>query len=233
MAKKTHVTLSPIENVFPAWDGLTPDERQFVRSNFTAHTFKRNETVYSEGDVPSQMMLLADGKLKVYKEGVGNRTQIIRILKPGNTFGYRAIIANGSYNTNVMAIEPSVVYMLRTDIFLSILQHNNALCYYYLRDLADDLGHSDSRTVNLTQKHIRGRLAETLLLLKNDYGLEENNATINIYLSREDLANYSNMTTSNAIRTLGDFAEEHLIALDGKKIKIIDEEKLLKVSKSG
>jgi CRP-like cAMP-binding protein len=123
--------------------------------------------------------------------------------------------------------------MLRSDIFLSILQHNNAFCYYYLQDMAADLGDSDSRTVSLTQKHIRGRLAEALLFLKNNYGLEEDNATINIYLSREDMANLSNMTTSNTIRTLANFVSEHLIAMDGKKIKIIDEEKLLKISKLG
>ena len=92
---------------------------------------------------------------------------------------------------------------------------------------------SDERTVNLTQKHIRGRLAESLLFLKETYGLEEDESTLSIYLSREDLANLSNMTTSNAIRTLSNFATEKLITIDGRKIKIIDEEKLKKISKIG
>jgi len=233
MAKRTEVRLTPIETIFPAWEGLTPDERQFVRSRFTVHSFNKNDTVHSEGDVPSQMMLLAEGKLKVYKEGIGNRMQIIRLLKPGDTFGYRAIIARDNYNTNVMAVEQSVVYMLAADVFLSILQHNNAFCYYYLQDLAEDLGNSDRRVVSLTQKHIRGRLAEALLVARQIYGVEDDGKTLNICLSREDLANLSNMTTSNAIRTLANFVIEGLIAVEGKKIKITDEEKLLKVSKSG
>ena len=65
------------------------------------------------------------------------------------------------------------------------------------------------------------------------YGLEEDGATLSIYLSREDLANMSNMTTSNAIRTLSAFAQEKIIAIDGKKIKIIDGESLEKISKIG
>ena len=89
------------------------------------------------------------------------------------------------------------------------------------------------RTVNLTQKHIRGRLAESLLFLKDSYGLEEDGATLSIYLSREDLANLSNMTTSNAIRTLSTFVAERIIAIDGRKIKLIDEDKLKKISKMG
>ena len=101
------------------------------------------------------------------------------------------------------------------------------------RSLATDLAASDARTVNLTQKHIRGRLAEALLMLQKSYGMEEDGATISIYLSREDLANLSNMTTSNAIRTLSNFVNEHVIAMDGRKLKIIDEEQLVRISKMG
>ena len=130
-------------------------------------------------------------------------------------------------------MEPSNVYMIKADIFLSILKHNNAFCYRFLEELATDLGMSDERTVNLTQKHIRGRLAEALLMLKKNYGVEEDGATISIYLSREDLANLSNMTTSNAIRTLSTFVNEKVLAVDGRKLKIIDEKRLIRISKMG
>jgi len=233
MAKKQNSDLIPIEDVLTVWDVLTPDERQFVRHNYTTHSFKKNELIHCEGEVPTHMMILASGKVKVYKEGVGSRTQIIRMLKPGEHFGYRAIVANQTYNTNVAAFEDSVVYMLKAEIFISILKNNNAFCYRFLEEIASDLGASDARTVNLTQKHIRGRLAEALLLLKKNYGMEEDGATIGIYLSREDLANLSNMTTSNAIRTLSNFVTEHIIAMDGRKLKIIDEERLVKISKMG
>ncbi len=99
--------------------------------------------------------------------------------------------------------------------------------------MSKDLAISESRTVNLTQKHIRGRLAESLLTLRQTYGLDEDGATIAMYMAREDLANMSNMTTSNAIRTLSQFAGEGLIAIDGRKIKILDEEELMRISRLG
>jgi CRP-like cAMP-binding protein len=57
--------------------------------------------------------------------------------------------------------------------------------------------------------------------------------TLNILLSREDLANLSNMTTSNAIRTLSTFAAERVISVDGRKIRLLDENKLTKISALG
>ena len=222
-----------VEDISTFWDVLTHDERQYVKNNFKLHFFQKNQIIHNEGDQPTHMMLLATGKVKVYKKIVGSRIQIIRMLKPGEHFGYRAIIASQPYNTNVAAIEDSAVYMCKADFFISMLRHNNAFCYRFLEEIASDLGASDARSIHLTQKHIRGRLAEAILQLKKSYGFEEDAATINIHLSREDLASLSNMTTSNAIRTLSNFVNERLIAIDGRKLKIINEEALVKTSKMG
>jgi CRP-like cAMP-binding protein len=76
-------------------------------------------------------------------------------------------------------------------------------------------------------------LAESLIFLRETYGLEDDNHTIKVYLSREDLANLSNMTTSNAIRTLSAFASEGVLELDGRRIKIMDAFKLERISDLG
>ena len=189
--------------------------------------------IYCEGDIPSDMMCLLKGKVKIYKDGVGGRSQIIRMIRPIQYFAYRAGFAQEPYLTNASAFEASTVCVIPMEIVEELIYANPDLAMFFIRQLSKDLGVADERTVNLTQKHIRGRLAESLVFLRDNYGLEEDGATISIYLSREDLANLSNMTTSNAIRTLSMFASEHIIAMDGRKIKIIDEERLRKVSRRG
>jgi CRP/FNR family transcriptional regulator, polysaccharide utilization system transcription regulator len=87
--------------------------------------------------------------------------------------------------------------------------------------------------VNLTQKHIRGRLAESLVFLINTYGFEDDDRTIRVYLSRDDLASLSNMTASNAIRTLTQFSEEGIISTEGRKLKILNRIKLEHISEIG
>jgi len=222
-----------LENLEEIWNVLNQDEREYLRSNFIVQQFKKNEIIHYEGDKPTHMMCLIQGKIKIYKEGVGGRNQIVRIMQPISYFAYRAIFVDGNYNTSACAFEASTVILIPKDILLKLIHQNNDLAYFFIRALAFDLGISDARQVNLTQKHIRGRLAESLIFMRDNYGLEEDGATVNVYLSREDLANLSNMTTSNAIRTLSMFVSERVIALDGRRIKIIDEEKLLKISRLG
>jgi CRP-like cAMP-binding protein len=219
-------------NLKEVWRLLSTEERELLRENAVIQHYKRNQQIYAEGEEPTHMMCLLKGKVKIYKEGVGGRSQIIRMIRPIQYFAYRAYFAREHYLTDAAAFEPSVVCLIPMTIVRKIMKDNYQVGMFFVRQLSVDLGIADERTVNLTQKHIRGRLAESLVFLIDSYGLENDN-TVNIYLAREDLANLSNMTTSNAIRTLSTFVSEKIIALDGRKIKILDEEKLRKISKLG
>jgi CRP-like cAMP-binding protein len=102
-----------------------------------------------------------------------------------------------------------------------------------MKIIVDELGFTNSRIISLTQKHVRGRLAESLLILRDIYGLESDGKTIQVIMSREDFASMSNMTTSNAIRTLSDMAHEGIIELNGRKVRIIDTACLEHISELG
>jgi CRP-like cAMP-binding protein len=214
------------------WRLLNEQERKLLRKNAFIQHFKKNQRIYSDGDVPKDLMCLLKGKVKIYRAGVGDRRQIIRVIRPIQYFAYRAYFAEEDYQTIATAFEASTVCMVPMLLVEDLLRNNFKLCQFFIKQLSIDLGFAEERTVNLTQKHIRGRLAESLIFLIDSYGLEEDK-TINIYLARKDLANLSNMTTSNAIRTLSNFVAEKIIVLDGRKIKILDEEKLRKISKLG
>ena len=215
------------------WRILTAKEREMLRENATIQYFKRNEMIYCEGDEAKNLMCLLEGKVKISKRGVGGRNQIVRMIKPVNHFAYRAYFAQEPYLTNAAAFEPSKVCIIPMAVVESLIKTNANLALYFIHQLSVDLGIADVRIVNLTQKHIRGRLADSLLFLKDSYGLEEDEATLSIYLTREELANLSNMSVSNAIRTLTTFVAEHIISINGRKLKIIDEVRLRKISKMG
>ncbi len=233
MVKKDISKEEALAKISDLCNPLNDEQRNLLNKHLTIRTFKKNEPIYSEGEQPIHLMCLLSGKVKIFKNGVGNRNQIIRVIKPVEYFAYRAYFANQTFVTAAAAFETSTIGMIPMNTIAELVSQNNNLAWFFIKQLSIDLGISDERTVNLTQKHIRGRLAESILFLKESYGLEEDKCTLSIYLSREDLANLSNMTTSNAIRTLSNFATEKIIAIDGRKIKIIDEEKLEKISRIG
>ncbi|MCM1291512.1 MAG: Crp/Fnr family transcriptional regulator [Prevotella sp.] len=215
------------------WNALTSEQKRIVTDNFTIHNFKKNQIIYAEKEEPEFLWCLLKGKVKMHKKGIGDKIQILRLYRPVQYFGYRAYFAQEPYVSSASAFEASVLGSIPMDIVNNLIHANNNLAMFFIHELACNLGGSDTKIVNLTQKHIRGRLAEALLLLADNYGLEDDDATLKIYMSREDLANLSNMTTSNAIRTLTSFVNEKLLIVDGRRIKILNSNQLRKISKFG
>ena len=233
MLRKSNLEQVISEDLAELWNALRPDEKRLITDNLNYEKFKKNQIIYAENDQPEYLFCLIEGKVKMYKSGIGDRVQILRLYRPVQYFGYRAYFAGEPYVSSVAAFEPSVLGVLPMKLVDEIIHKNNDVAMFFIHDLSRNLGGSDTKIINLTQKHIRGRLAESLLLLADNYGYEDDEMTLKIYMSREDLANLSNMTTSNAIRTLSSFVTDKLILVDGRRIKIINEQGLRKISKFG
>lgn len=222
-----------LENKESIFNVLNDAQKEILNNHHICTNYKKGEIIYKEGDRPSGLICLSKGKVKVIKEGVGGREQIVRMTKPIGFIGYRALFAGNHYISSAVAIEDSQICMIERDALFEVIRQNGDLALAMLKAMAIELGLSNERTVTLTQKHIRGRLAESLLFLADTFGYEDDNQTIKVYLSREDIANLSNMTTSNAIRTLSSFAHEKVISLDGRKIKILELDQLRRISSLG
>ena len=221
------------EDMSEIWSILDNDEKHHIINAFEIHEYKKNQRIYAEGEEPEYLYCLLQGKVKKFKDGVGGRVQILRLIRSVQYFGYRAYFARERYNSSAAAFEASVVGTLPMTLVEDMINKNIKLAWFFIHELSRNLGGADTKIVNLTQKHIRGRLAEALIVLRDHYGFDDDNMTLRIYMAREDLANLSNMTTSNAIRTLSGFVTDKLITVDGRKISILNEPELRKISKYG
>ena len=124
MVKKQVLTdTKELENLVEIWQVLTPDEQEYLKANFMVQHFKKNEIIHCEGDRPTHIMSLVHGKVKIYKEGVGGRNQILRIMQPVSYFAYRAILADGNYNASACAFESSTVIFIPKEVILKLLHH--------------------------------------------------------------------------------------------------------------
>lgn len=222
-----------LENPKSMFYVLTPEEKAKIKGQCKIRKYRRNELIFREGDEPSGFVMLINGKVKVFKEGVGGREQIIRMTKGMGVLGYRAVFAGENHIASAVTLEESLVANISLNYIFNYAVKNSDFSLMIIRKLAKELGFSNTRTVALTQKHIRGRLAESLILLSQKYGFENDGITLKLYISREDIANLSNMTTSNAIRTLSTFANEKMISIDGRKIQILDLASLDRISRIG
>jgi CRP/FNR family transcriptional regulator len=209
---------------------LNQEELESLDLHKSCILYKKGQTLYYEGTRPMGLFCLNSGKVKVYKITSDGKEQILNLAKAGDFIGYRALISEEFYAASATVIEEGAICYIPKADFLKILNGNPKFFRKMMQKLCDDLGILEQKLVTIAQKSVRERLAATMLMLKESYGMEgEGQSTlIDIALSREDLANIIGTATETVIRLLSEFKNQELISLQGKKIKVIDPKGLIK-----
>jgi CRP/FNR family transcriptional regulator, polysaccharide utilization system transcription regulator len=184
--------------------------------------YKKGQIIFQEGNHPNGVFEVHSGKVKIFKLGSNAREQIIELAKPGHVMGYQSLISGDLYNVSASALEDSVICFFPKATFMAMIEKNGSLMMRMMKLMSRDLSVAEYKMVEIVQKPVRDRLAEALLIFKDIYGLAADGQTLNVALTREDIANYIGTTTETAIRLLSEFKSEKLIALDKRKIKILN-----------
>jgi CRP-like cAMP-binding protein len=205
------------------------DRMEFISSSKICSSYKKNETIFKEHGYASGVYCINKGKIKITMLGDEGKEQILRLAKPGDIIGYKALLSGETYSASAITLEDCNVCFIPKEIFLQILQKDASLSFEVMKLLSDELRKAEEKITHLAQKPVRERMAETILFLKETYGIDAEN-NINVSLSRDDIANLVGTATETAIRLLSEFNKDNLIELSGKKIKILNISKLAKTA---
>ncbi len=222
-----------VENAADFWQILSNEQRAILDSAKEVLYLEKGEAVFRQGELPQQLFYVHAGTVKVSRMGGAGKYQILRFIAQGDVFGYGAALADEPYVVSTEAFEDSEIWAIPLSCVRHTLLHSADVIHYVLRRLAHELGTSDCRMVSLTQGHLRGRMAETLLFLHRTNRTERGQLDVLAHLTRRELAALSNMSTANAIRTLAQLAEEGLIAVEGRHIRLLDVHRLQFVALQG
>jgi len=192
--------------------------------------YKKGETIFKEGTRPYGVYCLNRGKVKLVKTGDDGKVHILRLVRPGDPLGYRSLLSGERYNASAIALEDSGVCFIPKELFIGILNKDSSLTFEMMKLLSMDLKKAEQQITYLAQKPVRERVAEALLFIKETYGLEEDGMTIAASFTREDIANIVGTAIETTIRLLSEFNKDEIIKLNGKKIMIINMDKLVKTA---
>jgi CRP/FNR family transcriptional regulator, polysaccharide utilization system transcription regulator len=208
---------------------LTPEEVETLNFEKDFRQYKRGDILYQEGNRISGFFCINGGIIKVFKTGFDGKEQIIRFAKQGDIIAYRSVLSNELACTSAKVIEDCQVCFIPSEILISFIKTNPAYALELLKLACHELGEANSFITDIAQKTVRERLAEVLLFLVNDFGLDSENF-LNISLTREELANIVGTATESVIRLLSEFKSDKLVELNGRKIRIINRKGLEKIS---
>ena len=131
MAKKQETIKSVMERLAALCRHLTDEQKSKLEKSITLQEYKKNEIIYREGDTPQHLLCLISGKVKVFKDGVGGRSQTMRLYKPVEYFGYRAYISGENIHCTAAAFEHSIIAKIPLPLIFSFVKTNNDLAWFF------------------------------------------------------------------------------------------------------
>lgn len=214
---------------FSSLKALNKEELLKMANCKTSYTIKKGENIFEEGESVNGIYCIKDGICKLSKLSANGKDQIVKLVKPGELLGQRSMISDEPANLSAVALEDmEVCFIPKTDV-LGFFNNNNQFSMNMMKAICGDLKESDDHMVSMAQKTVKERLAETLLYLDDTFGRNED-GSLHIQLSREELAGMIGTATESCIRLLSEFNKTGLIDLNGKKIVILDKNKLKRLS---
>ena len=214
---------------FSSIKALNKEELLRMAECKTSYTIKKGEPIFEEGEVINGIFCVKEGVSKLSKLSENGKDQIVKLVKPGELLGQRSMISDEPANLSAVALEDMEVCFIPKTEVMQFFNQNNQFSMNVMRTICDDLKGADDHMVNMAQKNVKQRLAETLIYFEESFGKNED-GTLRIQLSREELAGMIGTATESCIRLLSELNKSDYIELIGKKIKLIDKNKLKRLT---
>lgn len=212
---------SCIVKEFNSLKALTREELMRVSACKTGKSFRKGQVIFEEGETLNGVYCVRDGVCKLTKLSENGKDQVVKLVVKGGLLGKRSLITEQKTNLSAVALNDMEMCFIPKSEIMQDLKKNPDFTMNVLKRMAEDLLASDDNIVNMAQKSVRRRMAETLMYIHDEFGTDED-GFLTIVMSREDYASIVGTATESAIRILSQFKKEGIISTTGKRIKIED-----------
>jgi len=190
---------------------------------------KKGRTLFDEGSPVTGIYFIYSGVLKVHKRWDQEKDLILRFAKAGDIIGQLGLGNDPVYPVSATAIETAIVCYVDMEFFNATLTTNTGFTRNFVTLLASQLQESEKRMRNLAHMPVKGRVAQALISLQQQFG-KTGDGFIGVEISRQDLASFTGAVYESLFRALNDLIKAQLIIVAGKGISIINESALQQVA---
>jgi CRP/FNR family transcriptional regulator len=210
---------------------LSDDELKELEPYLAAVSYRKKETIFSEGEPPEWFYIVVKGKVKVTKLSHEGKEIILEVISPHDIFGGVAVLRNFPYPANAVAMEDSEILKISRKNLMRLVDRFPNLMYCIALQLGDRMKSSYDSLKNIALERVEARIAALLLKLSNKVGVHtDEGVLIDMRLTKQDVADMVGTTVETSIRTFSKFKKQGLVTDTEGKIIIKDREGLMSFS---
>ncbi|MFZ4412067.1 MAG: Crp/Fnr family transcriptional regulator [Bacteroidales bacterium] len=214
----------------PIFTSLTDQQFEQVNQVRCRVKFRPGEVIFKQGTAMTHIIIVNEGLVKIYLEGIANRNLILRFAKPVTMIGGPGFFTDFKNHVTTMAVEETSACFIDVNSLTELIKENTNFALDLLKWVNSHTLSNYVKFIELTQKGMHGRIAGALLYLHNEVFMDKNGS---IRIKRQDLADLTAMSKESAIRILKELKDEHIISVDGNTIVLNDLPSLTQINLKG
>lgn len=218
--------VSKVESLkgIPIFSSLPPEHLGELSKISLEKTYRKNQVIFDQGDPGDSLIVIMTGLIKISLVDSNNHEFIIKTYSENDFFGEMALLDGGARSATSTAVEDTKALIIFRDNFIGLIQKTPSVALRMLTELTNRLRRTTENISNLTFYDAYGKVARCLLDLADKIGKQEDDAlTMQLTLSRQELANMSGLSRETFARILKEFQVRGCLKVHGKKMYILNE----------
>lgn len=216
--KKTLISSSSFFN------GLSLDHIDHLSAIAIEKNYSRGQTIFFEGDPGVGFYMVWDGKVKIYKVSPAGKEHILHIFGPGEPYGEVPVFYGMPFPAHAEALTKGRSLFFPRENFVHLVESHPSIALSMLAVLSLRLRKFTGQIESLSLKEVPARLANYLVYLSEE---QDNTAEVILDISKGQLASLLGTIPETLSRIFSKMSEEGIISVDGKRIRILNNDLLL------
>ncbi len=217
MEKRTKGTFT-IRRLFPA---LSDEDLSIFQENSSVIKLKKGQNLFISGDAPRSIYGVANGCLKIIREGQEGESVITRIARAGTIVGIREVFGEFKYSRTSVALKDSEVFSIDKDLVLTSIKRNPAVALQFMKIFCIELSRMEKRIESDLYRPAKNRVASVIFELYNLFA-DEGASSFDPPLNRRDIAELADVTPETVSRSIADFKQTGILETQGSTFNILD-----------
>jgi CRP/FNR family transcriptional regulator, cyclic AMP receptor protein len=195
---------------------LTGEERTWLVESTTMVTCEKGRVFYTPDEPGEVVFILKRGRVELYRLAPDGRKLVVAVLGQHTIFGEMGLIGQGMYGCYAEAAEDCLICVLSRADLQALIRRNPDVGLRLLAELSNRLQQREAELEAFAFRGVPARLAALLLQEMDAYG------TVAGY-SHQELAERLGTYRETVSQVLGRFRNERLVAVEPRRIRILDE----------
>ena len=199
---------------------LTEDELGQVATAAQSWELVRNDLVFAERDVATELFVVMRGRIAITRESLDGRESVLALMEPGDLFGEMPLFDHDTRSADARVLEPSEVLAVPYDTVRAMFDQRPELLWRVVALLSARLRSMDDALSDAMFLDVPGRTAKRILELSSG------NDHFQLPVTQEELAGLVGASRERVNKALSSFIRLGWLTHDDTGYEIVNRQAL-------